>query len=330
MRFLGIYIGIVEKVNDPERLGRLKIRVPSAYGVLGSGTGAVPVDDLPWALPMGLPAGGSPKSGGADWLPQVNDQVVVQFLDGEPEKPVWSWLMQTIPAAKDFPLHSYAEVNGQVGDPKRGAWTRYGHTVEWNDGSLVLTTKSGYRLFLLDGTADGRATLSTQLGQFLEFDDSTKAATLNVIEDFYVVVGAEINALSNSLRMETISGAALTVGTDLDLTVGGSLAVSSAANMALVADADVNLEAGHALTLRSVDASLIDFGTTLNFGATATEPFVLGRQLTLFLNSLMQWLMQHTHSNGNNGSPTGPPIVPPNTVVRPDTQLLTSQTIFGK
>src|SRR3954470_6030472 len=95
MDLQGCFIGIVEKVDDPEKLGRVKVRVPHAYGIFGTEVGAVPLDDLPWALPAGLPAGGSSASGGASWLPEPGDQVVVQFLDHEPEKPIWSWLMQT-------------------------------------------------------------------------------------------------------------------------------------------------------------------------------------------------------------------------------------------
>lgn len=272
----------------------------------------------------------TPASGGADWLPAIGDQVVVQFLDSEPEKPLWSWMMQSIAAAKSFPLHSYDETGGRVGKPKRGAWTRYGHTVEWNEGSLIVTTKGGYRVFLLDGDTDGRATVNTQLGQYLEFDDGTLSATLNVLEDFYAIVGQEMNILANSVRLETVAEMNAFVGANLDLTIGGSLTTSADMDIALIAGAEASLEAGTTLTLRSVNDTILDFGSDLNLGAGANEPYVLGTQLTSFLQSLLLYLTTHTHSNGNEGSPTGPPIVPPLAQVTPDVRLLVSKVIFGK
>jgi hypothetical protein len=43
---LGTYCGVVENVKDPEKLGRVKVRVPHVFGFIGQ-------NDLPWALPAG-------------------------------------------------------------------------------------------------------------------------------------------------------------------------------------------------------------------------------------------------------------------------------------
>src|SRR3546814_1473831 len=101
MNLLGTYGGIVEKVNDPEKLGRVKVRVPHVYGATGGGTGFIGTNDIPWALPAGMPAGGSSNSGGFSHLPEPGDHVWVRFLDGQPEKPIREWGMQTITDAKD-------------------------------------------------------------------------------------------------------------------------------------------------------------------------------------------------------------------------------------
>ena len=330
MSLNGIYIGVVEKVADPERLGRIKVRVPSVYGVIGSAVGAIPIDDLPWAIPFGLPAGGSQQSGGADWLPVAGDQVGVQFIDGEPEKPVWGWLMQSVPNATTFKLHQYNEIAGQVGAPKRGAWTRYGHTIEWNEGSLIVTTAGGYRLFLLDGISDGSSKLSTQLGQFLELDDSTFSGTLNILEDFYMAIGLELNILAGSSRFETVNDFDAIVGGDTSFAMTGDLDMTGLGAAVMSFADDVLIETSGNATIATDAAITLDYGTLLNLGLGATEPFVLGNQLTAFLNTLMVWLTGHFHSNGDNGSPTGPPIVPPQGQVLPDVSELTSKTILGK
>ena len=79
MQLLGTYAGIVENVKDPQRLGRVKARVPHVHGVSGSGAGYIGTNDLPWALPSGMPAGGGPASGGFSQLPAVGDKVWVRF-----------------------------------------------------------------------------------------------------------------------------------------------------------------------------------------------------------------------------------------------------------
>src|SRR3546814_4627799 len=43
----------------------------------------------------------------SDLLPEPGDHVWVRFLDGQPEKPIWEWGMQTITDAKNLNLHHY-------------------------------------------------------------------------------------------------------------------------------------------------------------------------------------------------------------------------------
>lgn len=306
MDLLGLYAGIVENVRDPEKLGRVKVRVPHVYGVTGSTVGAIPTNDLPWAMPMGLPAGGSAASGGGSWLPEMGDQVLVQFLDGEPEKPVWSWFMQTQGQAKKFGLHRYATTDGTVGNPERSAWTRYGHTVEWNSAGLILTTSGGYRLTLTDpGNNDGQVRLATSAGQYLSLDDDVSAATLNVLDDFYLNVGDQIVATCSKLSLTTTSD-------DLSAQIGADLVLDIARSAFVTAAAKIELDAPR-----------------VNLGNGAVEPVPLGTQLTLFLNSLLLWLSTHTHASATPGTPTSPPLIPPNASVTEISQIL-SQTAFVK
>lgn len=77
-RYYGKYRGFVSDNEDPQGLGRIKVKVPS---VLGS-------EVSPWALPC-APFGGGPGHG---WfaVPEVDAQVWVEFEEGDLRRPIWT------------------------------------------------------------------------------------------------------------------------------------------------------------------------------------------------------------------------------------------------
>jgi hypothetical protein len=175
--FYGKYAGRVVSTSDPLKLGRVKIRVPVIHGINGSDSGLVGDEDLPWALPSSLPAGGSQESGGISWIPTVDDQIWVEFLDGELDKPIWTWGNQNQPQAAKFsnlPLHKY-----EGGDAaRRSAMTRFSHWWELSPAGHDIWTKSGYHFTIIDeqtpGMPSGKFNWITALGYLLSLDDATE------------------------------------------------------------------------------------------------------------------------------------------------------------
>lgn len=64
---------------------------------------------------------------------------------------------------------------------------------------------------------------------------------------------------------------------------------------------------GNTLITIDDDNVTIATGSSVNLNA---KNVMIGEENTVKGQSLLQWLNQHTHSNGNNGSPTGPAINP--------------------
>jgi uncharacterized protein involved in type VI secretion and phage assembly len=73
-KFYGLHAGHVTDVQDPEKLGRIKVSVPSVFG-------AESPDLQTWARPC-FPAGHF-------FVPDVDDRVWVAFEHGDPCAPVW-------------------------------------------------------------------------------------------------------------------------------------------------------------------------------------------------------------------------------------------------
>ena len=93
--FGGLLRGIIVDNNDPKKLGRVKIRIQSAYG-------DQPVENLPWAWPcfgyggaQGMCNYSVPEVGAGTW-------VMFQTKDGQPDTtyPVWMGVWQ---AEKESP-----------------------------------------------------------------------------------------------------------------------------------------------------------------------------------------------------------------------------------
>lgn len=76
-RFYGKYRGLVTDNNDPNKLGRVRARVPEALGDVESG----------WALPCTPYAG---DGSGQYTVPEAGAGVWIEFEAGDPSRPIWS------------------------------------------------------------------------------------------------------------------------------------------------------------------------------------------------------------------------------------------------
>jgi uncharacterized protein involved in type VI secretion and phage assembly len=126
-RFYGKYRGLVVDNDDPERLGRLTVRVPS---VLGSEvvTG--------WAMPC-VPYGGDPNQGFL-CIPEPGAGVWVEFEEGDLEFPIWVGTFWSKPGGdSELPRPNNADGSEQQAvqsPPTRKIFkTRQGHTIQLED-----------------------------------------------------------------------------------------------------------------------------------------------------------------------------------------------------
>jgi len=329
MQLMGTYAGTVEAVADPAKLGRVKTRVPCVHGVQGSVGGFIATNDLSWAFPAGLPAGGTSDSGGFSHLPRIGDHVWVRFLDGEPEKPIWEWGNQDQDQIAAQPLNTY---NAQTGQPiDRSFWTRFNHSIEISTDSVLMTTATGYAIQLFAGdtnATNGFIRITTPRGHQVEMDDDTQSMTINAVEDFYLNVPDEMAVLSQSIEMTAIEEMTYTIGTDLTISVTEDIDISSVLSTTMAASTSMELTAGTTMSLQAASTMDLEYALLRLGGASSTQPLVLGTQLTSFLSSLFIYLSTHTHGNGNNGSPTSPPLIPPIATVTPQIAQLVSTTAF--
>ena len=134
---LGVVPGLVTNNNDPDGLGRVKVKFPSLSNV----------DESFWAR-IATPMAGNGR--GAYFLPEVDDEVLVVFQHGNVRFP---YVIGSLWSAKDKPPATNAEGKNNL----RVIKSRSGHVIKLNDeqgketieivdassrNSIVIDTKS--------------------------------------------------------------------------------------------------------------------------------------------------------------------------------------------
>lgn len=146
-RLNGIYPAVVSDIADPEDLGRARLKLPWLADDFQTG----------WARVNQFGAG---PEAGLTWLPEVDDEVVVGFIDGAPDAPVV--LGTVFSRANPSPFRPLVDSSsGKV--IRRGLRTRAGATLEMSDEN----GKEAIRMVSADG------------GLVLELDQNGKKLTLS-------------------------------------------------------------------------------------------------------------------------------------------------------
>ncbi|SOD70947.1 uncharacterized protein involved in type VI secretion and phage assembly [Jatrophihabitans sp. GAS493] len=143
LSFAHLTVGIVTDVNDPDKMGSVKIR----FNSMGAGVDV----GSSWARLMTVGAG---ANRGVVFQPEINDEVLVAFEDGDTRRPV---VLGGLFSAKK-PLPNWA-VEGSAVSARR-ITSRDGHFIEFSDGSdpatkhLKMELKSGHLIRLGDDKFD--------------------------------------------------------------------------------------------------------------------------------------------------------------------------------
>jgi uncharacterized protein involved in type VI secretion and phage assembly len=126
-RFYGKYRGFVVNTEDPKRLGRVRLQVPSVLG-REVATG--------WAMPC-VPYGGQ-KNQGFLSIPEVGAGVWVEFEEGDLEFPIWVGTFWSEPGGEsEMPSLNSADgkelKNEQKPPTRKIIKTQKGHTIQFED-----------------------------------------------------------------------------------------------------------------------------------------------------------------------------------------------------
>jgi phage protein D/phage baseplate assembly protein gpV len=222
-RVRGVVTGLVTNLNDPDDLGRVKVK----YAWLGD----IESDWVRIAAPMAGP------TRGFYYLPEVNDEVLVAFEQGDVHH---GYIVGALWNGKDKPPKPNSEVTSEGVVNQRIVQSRSGHTVILDD------TNGAEQIIIRDKTGKNEMII----------DSSQNSMSINVDGDFSVTAKGKIT-LSSTKDMELASKANGTVKaqSNLDLKAQSNLTAEGTSS-AKVKGAQLGLEGTTKGELKGITVSV--------------------------------------------------------------------------
>ena len=220
----GLLVGVVTNINDNEgKIGRVKVKFPTINGDIES----------EWARVVTL--GGGPKRG-VVFQPEVNDEVLVGFEQGDTRRPVV--IGGLFSKKNELPTTDNVSSGGKV--EYRRINSRLGHVIEIADGTgpdtkhILLKTSNGHLIRVGEDKLELKVVnkpVSITNGQAkIEFSDSGDIT----IEGMNVTIKAKTALKLEGVQVESkASGTAKVEGAMIDVKASGTATVDGGGMLTL-------------------------------------------------------------------------------------------------
>lgn len=162
-KIYGVVVGIVTDNQDPEGMGRIKVKYPWLSDE----------EESYWARVATLMAG---KDRGSFYLPEVDDEVLLAFDHGDVRFP---YILGMLWNGQDTPPYTNDDGKNDV----RAITSRSGHEIILNDndqkGKVEIHTNAGHQIVLDDASGSEKVTVVDKTGSnSIEIDSNQNAIAI--------------------------------------------------------------------------------------------------------------------------------------------------------
>lgn len=158
----GVYVATVRDNEDPEGMGRVKLEYPWRETT----------NESRWAR-IAVPMAGGDR--GTYFLPEVGDEVLVAFENGDVDYP---YVLGALWNGADAPPASNADGDNDV----RRITSRSGHHLTFDDdesaGNVVIETAAGHTIELSDASGSETITIEDTGGNSIVFDSTSGSLSI--------------------------------------------------------------------------------------------------------------------------------------------------------
>lgn len=243
-RYYGIYVGTVTDNKHDDGEYRVRVSVPSLHDN----------QNTFWAR-IGTMMGGAEM--GAFWLPEVNDEVIVGFANGDDQQPIvlgslWNGSDKCVQSVKTSPddTELKAPNSEQGGENNYRFWyTRSGHLLLFSDEEgkehVSIRTKGGNELILDDtGGSENIKLYDSDNKQFLEIDVPGKKITLQTdTGEMLIKAKTKILVECEDFELQASNSIKLESGADSEWKAGGTMKQESGGTFDLTGGGAMTAEA---------------------------------------------------------------------------------------
>ena len=217
----GLQIGIVTQLqDDPDSENRIRVRLP----IIGAD------EDGVWTRVATLDAG---DNRGSFFLPEIDDEVVVGFLNNDPRHPVVLGMLNS--SAKPAPLDASDQ------NDEKGYVSRSGMKMIFNDDekSLKIETPAGKKVTISE--QDGVITIEDENNNKISMDDS--AITLESGADIKLSATGDLTIEAQNITLSPSQSFSLSAGGS-SLSVDSSSATLSAPSVSVEGSGTTTVKGG--------------------------------------------------------------------------------------
>ena len=204
-KIYGVVVGLVTNNQDPEELGRVKVKFPWL----------VESDESYWARLAVLMAG---PERGTLFIPEVDDEVLVAFEHGDIRFP---YVIGRLWNGVDKPPYANSDGNNDI----RVIKSRSGHELKFDDNQdaakLEILTASGHKIILEDESGSEKISIIDQSGNNKVIIDSA-AGEISIESE------NKITLKSREIEIKSDAGAKIESGSSMDIKAGGQLTLKGA------------------------------------------------------------------------------------------------------
>ena len=241
-RLFGVHIGIVTNNKHPDGEYSVKVRLPYFFD---------PDKDESWWCRIGSPMAG--KDRGMYLLPEPEDEVLIAFLNGDPNQPVIIGALfngkdvfpKKVKVTPDDTEYKIPNIDQDGENNYRFFQSREGHVLMFSDekGKLRVSLRTKNKNELVLDDTDGKEKIQLydkDNKQWLEIDVPKKLITLQTdTGDILIKAKKTITLDCKDLVIKAKKSIKIDSGTTTDIAAVGNVSVKSLANMDLNATGNI-------------------------------------------------------------------------------------------
>lgn len=256
-KYYGLVIGIVTNNQDPDKLGRLKVKFPWLSDEVES-------DWARAAYPMAGP------SRGFWWMPEIDDEVLVGFQHGDPSYP---FVIGSLYNGVDKPpkIDDITSTFGGTGYD-HGAYDASGRDFneDGKDDLRFIRSRSGHLIVLDDKDGDERVVVTDMTGKHrIEIHTADSRLVITSEDgDIELIAQETILLRCENLVTESRNDTTMDVGNDMTITVGNDQTVDVTNKITRkTKNSDISETSGMALNFESKMGTKVKAGMNLDMEA---------------------------------------------------------------